>query len=186
MCTGKSTLAGLLAERLALPRVELDEVRWDYYIEAGYSDDEARNAHEAGGTMAFLAYCKPFEAHAVERVLASYSEAVIDFGAGHTVQHEPSLAARVAQALAPHPNIILALPSPDPARSVQILNRRLRKLLEQEVGVVDDSILDLNAHFITHRANRSLAKHIVYTEGETPDETCQRILPLLQASQPRP
>jgi len=180
MCTGKSTLAALLAGRLALPRVELDDIRWDYYTEAGYNDDDARSAHESGGTLAFLAYCKPFEAYAVERALDSFSAAVIDFGAGHTVQDDPTLAKRVAQALAPHPNVILPLPSPDPARSIEVLNRRLRKLLLREVGSVDESVLEINAHFITHPANHSLAKHILFTEGEEPAETCQRILALIQ------
>lgn len=183
MCTGKSTLAALLAEHLALPHVELDEIRWDYYTEAGYSDDEARRAHEAGGTMAFLDYCKPFEAHAVERVLDSYSVAVIDLGAGHTVQDDPALATRVSRALAPHPNVILPLPSPDPARSIDVLNKRMRKLLEREVGSVDESILELNAHFITHPANQSLAKHIIYTGEESPQETCERLLATLSVQQ---
>ena len=182
MCTGKSTLARLLAEELNLPRVELDEVRWDFYNEAGYEDRAARVAFDQGGTSAFLAYCKPFEVHAVERVLRSHPDSVIDFGAGHTVQDNPDHAARIARALAPLSNIFLPLPAPDPERCVQVLNARLRELLQREVGSVDKDVLELNATFVRHPANQVLAKHILYTEGETPQETCQRVMALLQPS----
>ena len=34
--TGKSTLGRLLAAKLGLPQVSMDDVRWDYYREIGY------------------------------------------------------------------------------------------------------------------------------------------------------
>ena len=180
MCAGKSTIAKLLAEELGTVRVELDELRWDYYPESGYDDDEARRIHAQSGNLGVLAYCKPFEVHAVERVLQDHPGAVIDFGAGHTVQEDPELLRRVQRALAPHRHVILLLPAADPVTSIQILNQRFRTLLEREVGAVDERLLELNARFIRHPANQLLARVVLYTEGETPEETCGRIRTLIE------
>lgn len=39
---GKSTLASLVARRLNLSHISLDEVRWKYYREIGYDEDLAK------------------------------------------------------------------------------------------------------------------------------------------------
>ena len=39
---GKSTLARLVAARLKLTHVSLDDIRWQYYREIGYDDDLAK------------------------------------------------------------------------------------------------------------------------------------------------
>jgi hypothetical protein len=101
---------------------------------------------------------------------------VIDFGAGHSVYEDAALFARVESALAPFPYVILLLPSPDLDESVAILNERFAALLEREVGEVDPALLTLNAHFTKHPSNTRLAKLTVYTEGKTPEETCDEIL----------
>ena len=40
--SGKSTLGKLLAQRLNLPQVSIDELRWRYYKEVGYDEALAR------------------------------------------------------------------------------------------------------------------------------------------------
>src|SRR5690606_29738165 len=107
MCAGKSTIAALLAEKLAIPRYEVDENRWDFYQEIGYDAAEAKRIADEGGMMALIEHWKPFEAHTVERVLATQSACVIDFGAGHSVYEDPALFARVQAALKPFPYVIL-------------------------------------------------------------------------------
>src|SRR5260221_11704513 len=99
ICAGKSTVAKLLAEALHLPHYSVDDDRWTYYKEIGYDEAEAsRIAKSEQGMLGLLRYWKPFEAHAVERVLADHSDSVIDFGAGHSVYEDPSLFARVQRA----------------------------------------------------------------------------------------
>ncbi len=182
MSTGKSTVGTLLAEKLDLPRCELDKVRWGYYKEIGYSDEAASEiARSEAGMMGLLNYWKPFEAYAVERALADY-EGVIDFGAGHSVYEDETLFARVQKALAPYPHVILLLPSPDLDESVAIVNARFAEMVKKEVGQVSDEVLRVNEQFVKHPSNQLLAKMVVYTKGKTPAETCAAILEMLDLS----
>lgn len=165
---GKSTLGKLVADALGLKRVSLDHIRFSYYQEIGYDESVAKHQHAADGFWGLYRYWKPFEAYAVERVLADHPCSVIDFGAGHSVYEDDELLMRVKRVLAPHPNVILVLPSPDVATSLAVLRDRQPSLR--------DITPDINEHFLTHRSNYELAKLIVYTAGRTPEETCTEIL----------
>lgn len=177
MCAGKSTIAQRLSQELDLPYIELDALRWDYYKEIGYDEAEAsRVAAQEDGARALLQHWKPFEAHAVERVLAEHSNCVIAFGAGHSVYEDESLFTRVQDALAPYPHVILLLPSPDLDESVRILNARFEQLLHSEGIEVDPQLLVVNEQFVRHASNFLLAKMLIFTGGHTPDETATEIL----------
>lgn len=177
MCAGKSTIAKMLAERLGMERYELDSLRDGYYNEIGYDRELASKiANGKEGMMGLIKYWKPFEAYAVERALSEYQNCALDFGAGHSVYEEEALFTRVQNALAPFDHVILLLPSPNPDKSVEILNERFSQLLAREVGKVDTRLLGLNAHFVKHSSNHKLAKVTVYTEGKSPQETCDEIL----------
>jgi hypothetical protein len=112
----------------------------------------------------------------VERVLADAPQAIVDFGAGHSVYEDATLLGRVHRALAPYPNVILLMPSADVGESVALLNGRLAALLEREVGTVDPAVLAMNEHFVVHPSNYQLAKQVVFTRDKTPKETCEEIL----------
>ncbi|MGD1932468.1 MAG: shikimate kinase [Leptolyngbyaceae cyanobacterium] len=165
---GKSTVGELLAKQWALPQCSMDELRWGYYDEIGYDPALAQQKRETGGAWAIIQYWKPFEAHAVERLLAEQTHCVIDFGAGHSVYEDAALFARVQRALAPYPHVVLLLPSPDLDESVRILADRNRDL--------PDDIRQTNEHFIRHPSNAKLAQFTVYTKGKTPEETRDEIL----------
>jgi len=177
MCAGKSTIAQMLAKQLGIKRQELDSLRDGYYDEIGYDRELASKiANGEEGMMGLIRYWKPFEAHAVERALSEHKNCVLDFGAGHSVYEEEKLFARVRDALAPFDHVILLLPSPDLDESVKILNSRFTSLLEREVGKVDPKLLDLNEHFVRHPSNHQLAKMTIYTQGKSPEETCDEIM----------
>lgn len=167
MGAGKSTTGSLLSETLSMPRLEMDELRWGYYKEIGYSDEEAGRRHREGGDDALLRYWKPFEAYAVERMMAGRPLAVIDFGAGHSVFEDETLFERVRVALEPFPNVILLVPSPDTGESLRILAEREPRGAE------------LNEHFLQHPSNARLAKLTVYTKDKTPEHTRDEILRLI-------
>jgi shikimate kinase len=168
---GKSTLSKLIAEKLGVPCRHMDQVRVRYYKEIGYDDDLAQQILSKDSFLGLYRYWKPFEAHAVERLLSENEEVVIDFGGGHSVYEDDALFARVQKALAPYPYVILILPSPDKEKSVEILNERTG-------GVVSEGF-DFHEHFVTHHSNYDLAKHVVYTEGKTPEETCAEIVEII-------
>lgn len=169
--TGKSTLGQLLADKLGLPRAPMDDRRWDYYKEIGYSDETAQEISGKEGFLGLYRYWKPFEAHAVERLLADNQGCVIDFGAGHSVFEDEALFARVAQTLRPYPNVVLILPSPDLDESVRLLRE------SRWDGMAGD--FDFHAHFVKHHSNFDLAKFTVYTQGKTPEQTRDEILALV-------
>jgi broad-specificity NMP kinase len=168
MKVGKSTVARLLAERLGLQRHALDKNRWAYYAEIGFDEAHARHLADSDSVEAALKYCKPFEAHAVERHLAESRDCVVDFGAGYSVQEDPVLYERVKRALAPHPYVVLLLPCPDVEEAIACLNER-----------VSEELRALNEHYIKHPANRALATAVVYTRGKTPEETCEDVVRIL-------
>jgi shikimate kinase len=174
--TGKSTVGKLLSEKLQLPQISLDDLRWKYYQEIGYDPAIAQKIRATGGFVALVFYWKLFDAYAVERVLAEHQDCVIDFGAGASMYENAEMFARVAQVLAPYPNIIMLLPSPDIDESVRILNERTRDL----PGAFGQGF-NWHAYFLGQASYYKLAKYVVYTQGKTPKETCDEIISLVGA-----
>jgi shikimate kinase len=88
---GKSTVGSLLSQRLGWTQRSMDDLRWDYYQEIGYDEELAKHKRETEGFWGLYRYWKPFEAYAVERLLAEHQQCVIDFGAGHSVYEDAVL-----------------------------------------------------------------------------------------------
>jgi shikimate kinase len=169
---GKSTVGELLAQKLGIPQISMDDLREGYYKEIGYDAELAKQKRRAQGFWGIYRYWKPFEVHAVERILADHKDCIIDFGAGHAVYEDDDLFTRAQQALLPYPNVILLLPSPDPNESIAMLNEREPWLMEMNPNI--------NEHFIRHPSNYELAKHIIYTNDKTPQEVCMEITHLIE------
>ena len=173
---GKSTIGHLLAEKLGLPQCSVDDIRWKYYEEIGYDKVLASKIAKSNqGVQGQLRYSKPFEVHAVEKVLSDYSYSVIDFGASNSVYDDELLFSRIKNALAPYPNVILLLPSSDPEESVKILNTRLTQIVKAKGEEINNELFDLNEYFIKHPSNYRLAKIVIYTKDKTPEEICNEI-----------
>ena len=167
---GKSTISNLLGSRLGLPQLGLDEVDWAEYADAGYDEETARGIREERGLRGWYRYMQPVWARAMARVLAGHRGHIIDFGAGHSVYEDDALFERVQSALRGYEHVVLLLPSPDLDESVRILRDRPRSTI---------SGIDANRYFIEHPSNRVLAKHIVYTNKRTPEQTRDEVLGLL-------
>lgn len=167
---GKSTIGALLATALGLPQVSLDDIRFDYFRELGYDEAFGRRLREEEGFPALVNYWKPFEAHAVERVVADHRDCVFDFGAGYTVHEDPVLFERVRMALAPFRNVVLLLPDPEVATSQAIME-------SYDPYVARDR--EINLHFLSHPSNKLLAKQVVYWRGLTPEQTRDKVLAAL-------
>lgn len=159
---GKSTVAQVLSEMLGLPQVSLDELRWDYYREIGYDDSLAKEIRARAGFLALALYWSLFNSHAIMRVLADHQDCVFDLGAGPIIFENVELAQRIERELAPYPNVVRLMPSPDAEESIRILSERARAL----PGTTAQGF-DWSRFFVEHPGNRALAKHTVYTAGKT-------------------
>ena len=86
-------------------------------------------------------------------------------------------------ALAPYRNVVLLLPSPDLDESAAVLRARTSGIAWLE-RIREQNGFDLNERFLRHRSNFDLAKHIVYTQNKSPQETRDEILKLLALAGP--
>ena len=163
---GKTTLGHLLAEKLGLPQVSLDDLCYGYYAEIGWNEQTAKQIYAQEGGDAFDDYTNSFEPHGVEQVLARHRGCVIDFGGSHTLYNNPERFARVQKALAPYPNVVLLLPSSDPDKSLRVLKERRRS--------------EYLEYSIYHPCNPILAKHTVYTEARSLEQVRDEILERVQ------
>lgn len=166
--SGKSTIAKLLHEKTMLPHRSMDLLRWNYFEEIGYDRFVANEIFSNEGFWGLYHYWKPFEAYAVKRFLEDFTECIFDFGGSQTVYEDDVLFEQVRGLLEPYPHIVLLMPTPDQDESIRILHAR-------NIYVSDDQFA-VNELFVRHHSNYDLAKHIVYTEGKTPEETSDEIL----------
>lgn len=178
VCAGKSTLGPLLAERLHLPYVSLDDVFWRYYEEEGYRQEAFWQVVREQGFRAAGQLLPPLFVRAVERILKEHPHSIIELGAGHTHYEDASLFQRVRHVLAPYRHVILVLPSPDLDESASILKARCQA--ERGQDWVHDGY-DAIEHWVKDACNHELATLTVYTNGNTPLQTCDEILKHLTA-----
>ena len=81
--------------------------------------------------------------------------------------------ARVKQALRPFGRVVLLVPSADLVSSIDSL--RERSVTQRGMSwVFDDD--DFFERWVTSSCNAGPATHIVYTDGQTPAQTCDAVL----------
>ncbi|MBY7144790.1 shikimate kinase [Virgibacillus sp. NKC19-3] len=170
ICAGKSTVAEEISTQTGIPQRPMDDQRFDYYKEIGFSIEKQNEIRKNDGYMAMYAYWKPFEAHAVKRILEDYPNGIHDFGAGHSVYEDQSLFTNVKNILNDYENVFLLLPSPNERESINVLNKRLKDV------TTNNDVYKLNEHFVKNKSNRLLAKYIVYTNGSSPEEVADKII----------
>ncbi len=175
---GKSTLGLLLADRLNLPSISMDEIADPYYNECNFGIAVFQKLRAKQGFLTTHRQWEPVRVHATERVIAEYGRVVLDLGAGHTHYEDLILFDRVKRAISPCPNVIFLLPSADLDRSVHLLKERCRS--ERGDDWVKDGF-DFIEHWVKDSCNHDLATLTIFTEGKTPTETCAEIIERIYA-----
>lgn len=166
--SGKTTIAELLYMRTMLPHRSMDLLRWGYFDEMGYDWEIAKEKQIKEGFWGLYHYWKPFEAYAVKRLLNDFKECIFDFGGSHSVYEEDALFEQMRGILEPYPHIVLLMPVPDMDETIKILNARNT--------YATDAQREVNEHLVRHHSNYDLAKHIIYTDGKTPEQTSDEVL----------
>ncbi|MEM7535989.1 MAG: shikimate kinase [Chloroflexota bacterium] len=174
VCVGKSTQGRLVSQALNKPLVSLDPIAHKYYEQNGLSGEELRQSMAEHGFLQTLRQrWWPSVAFAAEQVVYDHPNCVIDFGAGYSHYEDEALFARVQKAVAGYGEVVLMLPSPDLDESVAIL--KARSMESRGTDWVRDGY-DFIEHWVKDDCNERLATVTIYTEGKTPEETCDDIL----------
>jgi shikimate kinase len=178
---GKSTVSKLLSEKLKLPTLELDELRWAYHDEIGYDKELASRIRNEQGFVALVAYWEKFTVYALERLLEDYPRGhVISTGAGAVVFDTAEYSSRAQKTLEPYPFVVLLLPSSDVEESIRICTARI--IAENpEMQDVPGSPFSVNASFIRRRDYHDMATITIYNADQTPAATCDAIIQAISA-----
>ncbi len=168
---GKTTVGKLLADKLSLPFYSLDEEARQYTEPLGYSDDQYDRIKKEKDLPAAYEYARDFFDEAVVQFLKTHDAGVFDFGGGHPVVPDPLKRQRIHKALEPYNQIFLLMPTPHVEESLGILRER-NELAEDE--------FDFNSLYFKERTFWDIAKHIVYTQGKTPEQTAAEIVTIVK------
>jgi nicotinamide riboside kinase len=173
VCSGKTTLAGLIADKIGKKQISVDRIANQYYEEFGIGDDKYFKVREEHSILQAVAMRKPALIYAVEKILSENTDCVFDFGAGHSYFEEPELMSKIQSILRPYLNVILLLPSNDHKNSVEILRERSVRIRNKD-WIYEG--YDFIKHWVEGESNHKLSKFVVYTEGKTLDEISEEIV----------
>lgn len=184
MCSGKSTIAKLLSEKLSIPHYPLDYLRGYYYLKNGIDIDRHENLREGDDFQKYVSYIRPYEIDAVEKVLKEpeFQKGIIHFGAGHSFYDNNDLLIRAKNALKDIANVILLMPSENIPESLEILNKRLidREKKDNVNEKKLQSMIQVNRIFAEAKSNFELAKIIIYTKDKEPEVVADEIVSKLK------
>lgn len=164
---GKSTVSKILADRLAIPRVCMDDLLFSYFSEMGFDENHWKLIGEKLGRPAAYRYLKVFGSYGVKRLLESHKDCVFDFGGGGVTGEFPDEFEAMKAALQDFKNIVFLIPTSDKKDSLQYLYQRLG------INPPGWTILE---HIIFHPAHEALAKHTVFVKDKSPIQIADEIL----------
>lgn len=187
---GKSSCAEYMSEKTGVPRVDVDERCWTHLrahpalaaVEPraladgdGGVQPRARRTYlravrerltaERGEPGALRALEEAKAAAVVRLVEEAGDDAVVDFGAGHSIYEHLDLRERVRAALR-RARVVLLLPCADVAVAVAALAARLAA----QGRPVEAARL---RGYVTHPSNQALAGATLFTEGRAVAELCR-------------
>ncbi|MGE0632482.1 MAG: shikimate kinase [Pseudobdellovibrionaceae bacterium] len=164
---GKTTVSKLLAEKMGLPCVSMDDILFSYFKEVGFDEDHWKLIAEKLGRPAAYRYLKVFGSYGVRRILESHKNCVFDFGGGGVTGEFPDEFAAMKSLLGNFKNVVFLIPTPDKKESLQYLYNRLG---------ITPSGWTLLEHFIYHHAHDELANHVIYVKDKSPEQICDEVL----------
>lgn len=170
---GKSTQGKLIAKALNRQSVSLDRIAEDYYKANGFGRSQFDKTKNEKGFLAAYRQWWPSLAFAAQQVVKDYTNCIIDFGAGHSHYEDKSLYTEVKESLAGCQHIILLLPTEDLDRSVSLIKDR--SIDQRDMDWVFNGY-DFIERWVKDDCNHALATVTIYTDGKTPEETCEEIL----------
>ena len=179
MCSGKSTICPLLAQKLDLPHYPLDMVRWYYHFKAGFKLLESENVSKKS-QLDFLTHMEPYRLDAVERIVKEFNDGIIEFGAAHSHFTDPDNLNRAKYILKNIDFCFMLLPTPDTQKNLQILNQRLLKRVPSGPQTVTaKNYLEINKIFLSSNSAYQLANHTIYTQGKTPKQVAEAMIKII-------
>jgi len=167
---GKTTVGKLLADKLGCSFCSLDTLETRYAREVGFRDYLAEEIRAEQGVHAWYEYRRKHFDHVVLRFLQEQRSGVLELGGGHPILPTPEQQLRVNRWLTAAGIVFLLIPDPDLKRSLFICRERQRP---------DRRNPDLNELLLADRRFFELARHIIYTYGSSPRESCEEILTIL-------
>ena len=168
---GKSTISNLLAAYLNLPIYALDVEQLPFPSDSNYDANHVNRLYQTEGIRGVWRYQQPFIANHFEQILQAGQASIIDLGAGHAVFENENDLSRVAGIVAPYPHIYHLQPTADKEESIRILKERPRSTINGK---------DTNLYLIEHPAYREMATITLYTNDQTPEETCEQLIAILK------
>ena len=170
---GKTTIGKLLAERLGRPFMSLDRLERTYTETLGFDPELAALIQTQHGDWARYTYRRQYFAEALMQFLVEYTRGVLELGGGHPILPDPEEQQKVERTLQPFRHVVLLLPSPDLRESLTILKGRQKP---------EHLNPDLNEELLADDRFLRLAKHVLYTQGKSPNESCEELLAKLGVS----
>ena len=168
---GKTTVGKMLSTKLSTPFYSLDEEEKQYTAPLGYTDEKYDRIKEKEGPFPAYEYARGFFDEALVRFLEAHKNGVFDLGGGHPIVPDPEKQERIKAALKPYTNIFLLMPTEDLQESLKVLYKR---------NEITEDIPDFNVLYFKDRTFWDIAKFVVYTEGKTPEETCEEVIKKLK------
>ncbi len=164
---GKTALGKLLAEKLGIPKVSMDDVLFNYFREVGFDENHWKLISEKLGRSAAYRYLKVFGSYGVKRILEDHQDCVFDFGGGGVTGEFPDENAGMKSALADFENVVFLFPSSDKRESLQYLYDRMK------INPPGWTILE---HLVFQPMHEELARHKVFVKDKTPEQICLEVL----------
>ena len=177
--SGKSTVANILNAKLNIPVIALDELKKNYRNDFALDETEETRLREQNYEE-LLKFLEPFSAYSVERALNENPFGIFDLGASYSVFEDQTLNDKVSSLLDPYPFVVMLIPSNDTEKNIQIL---LERGYDNSSGYQDMAVWErITRKFVDNTNNFKIAKKVIYTEKNTPEEVSEQILDMFKTN----